>query len=96
MVSGEVMVPNALVFERGAGLEGYIRQAGGYTQGADDARVLVFRQDGSVADATQTSLQPGDEIMVLPKIESKSLEVTRGITQILYQIAVTARVALGL
>jgi hypothetical protein len=39
---------------------------------------------------------PGDEIMILPKIDSKNIEVTRGITQILYQIAIAAKVAFGL
>ena len=34
--------------------------------------------------------------MVLPKIETKSIEITRGITQIIYQIAVAARIAMGL
>ena len=34
--------------------------------------------------------------MVLPAAGAKNIEVTRGITQILYQIAVVARVALGL
>jgi hypothetical protein len=90
------MVPNALVYDRAADLDGYIRAAGGYTQGADEARVLVFHQDGSVADATKAALQAGDEIMVLPKIQAKSIEVTRGITQIIYQIAVAAKIALGL
>jgi protein involved in polysaccharide export with SLBB domain len=96
MVTGEVMAPNALIFDRKANLDDYVRQAGGYTQGADKARVLVFRQDGSVAEGATAKLQLGDEIMVLPKIEAKSLEVTRSITQILYQIAVVAKVALGL
>ncbi len=96
MVGGEVMVPNALIYERGADLDDYVRKSGGYTQGADEARVLVFRQDGSVADATRAQLQPGDEIMVLPKIETKRIEVTRGITQIIYQIAVAAKVVFGL
>jgi protein involved in polysaccharide export with SLBB domain len=96
MVTGEVMVPNALIYDRKASLEDYVRQAGGYTQGADEARVLVFRQDGSVAEGTSAKLQPGDEIMVMPKIEAKSLEITRSVTQILYQIAVVAKVALGL
>ena len=44
----------------------------------------------------EAALQPGDELMVLPKTQTKSIEVTRGITQIIYQIAVAARVALGL
>lgn len=96
MVSGEVMVPNAVVHDPAGDLDSYIRRAGGYTQGADEARVLVFGQDGSVAEANQAKLAAGDEIMVLPKIETKSIEVTRGITQIIYQVAVAVRIALGL
>jgi hypothetical protein len=43
-----------------------------------------------------TPVAPGDEIMVLPKIHSKNIEVTKSLTQILYQIAFTARIAFGL
>jgi protein involved in polysaccharide export with SLBB domain len=96
LVSGEVLFPNALIFDRTAGVETYVQRAGGYTQGADRARVMVMRQDGSVVEARNARLQPGDEIMVLPKIETKSVEIARGITQIVYQIAVAARIALGL
>jgi hypothetical protein len=39
---------------------------------------------------------PGDEIMVLPKIESKNIEVTRAISTILFQVAVIAKTVLGL
>ena len=42
------------------------------------------------------TLKPGDEIMVLPKYESKNIEVTRGISTILYQLAVGAKVILSL
>ncbi|MCP5272972.1 MAG: polysaccharide biosynthesis/export family protein [Burkholderiaceae bacterium] len=99
LVSGEVLMPNALVFRDGEEIESYIRRAGGYTQGADEARVLVVRQDGSIVEAlpsARTVLRAGDELMVLPKVETKNIEVTRGITQIIYQIAVAARIALGL
>ena len=96
MVSGEVLFPNALVFDRSASVETYVQRAGGYNQGADKARVMVVRQDGSVAPAEGTTPQPGDEILVLPKIETKNVELVRGITQIIYQIAVAARIALGL
>ncbi len=95
LVSGEVMFPNALVFDTQAALGTYIERAGGYTQSADEARVVVLRQDGSVADAN-TTLQAGDEIMVLPKVQAKNVEVARGLTQILFQIAVVAKTALGL
>jgi protein involved in polysaccharide export with SLBB domain len=96
MVAGEVLFPSALVYESGADLEGYVAKAGGYTQGADRARVVLVRQDGSIADAGKAQLQPGDEIMVLAKIETKNVEVARAITQIVYQTAVAARIALGL
>jgi hypothetical protein len=92
-------MPNAVIFQQGSDIGTYIQRAGGYTQGADQARVLVVRQDGSVVEAlpsARTVLQSGDELMVLPKVQTKSIEVTRGITQIIYQIAVAARIALGL
>jgi protein involved in polysaccharide export with SLBB domain len=97
LVGGEVIFPNALVYDRGTSVEQYVTLAGGYTQGADQSRVLLVRQDGSVvADARTATLQPGDEIMVMPKIETKNIEVTRGITQIVYQIAVAAKILFGL
>ena len=97
LVTGEVIFPSALVYEPGTSIDQYVEQAGGYNQGADEARVVVLRQDGSVATSQgDADLQPGDEIMVLPKIETKNIEITRGITQILYQIAVSAKVLFGL
>lgn len=95
-VSGEVLLPNALAYDRNATLETYVQRAGGYTQGANKAQVMVVRQDGSVAESSTVALLPGDEIMVLPKIEAKTIEITRGITQIIYQMAVAARVIFGL
>jgi protein involved in polysaccharide export with SLBB domain len=96
IVSGEVLFPSALVFDRETGYEGYIAKAGGFTQGADQTRVVVVRQDGTIGEADKTDMQPGDELMVLAKIETKNVEVARAITQIVYQTAVAARIALGL
>jgi protein involved in polysaccharide export with SLBB domain len=97
LVSGEVLFPNALVYDKSADVDDYVARAGGFTQGADRARVVVLRQDGSVSpDARNVELRTGDEIMVLPKIETKWVEVTRGITQIIYQIAVAAKVLFDL
>ncbi|NDY90902.1 polysaccharide biosynthesis/export family protein [Ideonella livida] len=95
LVSGEVLFPNAIVFSERNGLDEYITQAGGYTQSADTSKRLVLRANGSVAAVGELP-RPGDEIMILPKIDSKNLEVTRGITSIIYQIAVAAKVALSL
>ena len=97
MVHGEVMFPIALQYQRGLDARGYIGQAGGFGQNADTSRILLMARNGLVTEVEgEASLQPGDELMVLPKTQTKSIEVTRGITQIIYQIAVAARVALGL
>jgi hypothetical protein len=95
LVSGEVLFPNAMLYSPKAEIEDYIVKAGGFTQKADTSRQLVMRVDGSVAPNGELP-GPGDEIMVLPKIDSKNIEIARGLTQILYQIAIAAKVTLGL
>lgn len=95
LISGEVLFPNALIFNPKSSLNDYISLAGGYTQSADTSKQLVLRIDGSVAAPGELP-RPGDEILVLPKIDSKNIEITRGLTQIVYQLAVAAKVALGL
>ena len=47
LVSGEVLFPNAVAFEDNLSLGDYIERAGGFTQMADNARVVVARRDGS-------------------------------------------------
>ena len=96
LVSGEVLFPNALVYDPRASAEDYVKRAGGYTQRAGDARLVLVRQDGSALDAREARIEPGDELMVMPLVATKSVEIARGITQIIYQIAVGAGVLLGL
>jgi len=94
-VSGEVQMPNTLVYTPDAKIDDYVALVGGFTQRADRSKVLVMRQNGSVA-AYGAVPQAGDEIMVLPTIESKYIEVASGITSILYQLAISAKVLTGL
>jgi protein involved in polysaccharide export with SLBB domain len=96
MVHGEVTFPNAIVYDSKSTVADYVRLAGGMTQQADDARILLARQDGTIEEGMDVKPRPGDEILVLPKVTTKKIEVTRGITQILYQIAVAAKIVFGL
>lgn len=104
LVSGEVLFPNAIAFDPAMSWEDYIRRAGGYTQNADVSRVVVAHRDGSFDEVTgdrglfsfgggDSSIRIGDEILVLPKIDVKSRQVAKDLTQILFQIAVFAKVA---
>ncbi|WP_245680434.1 polysaccharide biosynthesis/export family protein [Alteromonas confluentis] len=105
-IGGEVMMPQAIVFNDDATTADYIAWAGGFTQRADDERILIIRQNGIVEfDSIHHSLwsegegkldiKPGDQVMVLPSIDVKSLQAIKDITQIIYQIAVAANVAVN-
>lgn len=97
MVHGEVLFPNAVSWRSGFKTDDYITKVGGFTQGADTSKVVILRQTGDAQVVSSgVSVMAGDEIMVLPKIETKSYEVTRSLTQILYQIAVTSKIVFGL
>lgn len=103
LVSGEVLFPNAIAYGEKLNLDDYVKKAGGYTQNADSARIVVARRDGSFAEASGDRgffrltndlppIQAGDEILVLPKIDVKSRQFFKELTQIVYQIAVSARI----
>ena len=97
IVSGEVLFPNAIAYDSKLSLDDYIRRAGGYTQNAAGSRVVVAHRDGSFDDgASKLALQSGDQILVLPKVDVKSRQIWKDLTQIIYQIAVSARVVLTL
>lgn len=97
MVHGEVLFPNAVSWEKGLSPQDYIEKCGGLTQKTSNAKIIVIRQNGAAENAEDVgSLNPGDELMVLPKYESKNIEVTRGISTILYQLAVGAKVILSI
>jgi len=96
LISGEVLVPQSVVFRPGLKVSDYIAGAGGFTQQADDERILVVRLNGEALDARNVTLQAGDEILVLPKAPVKNLQLASTISQILYQLAVVTKVVTDL
>lgn len=96
LVTGEVYVPQSVVFVKDKSVADYITGAGGFSQHADQDRILIVRQNGEVRAADEVVLQPGDEILVLPAVSTKNVQLASTITQILYQIAVATKVALDL
>ncbi|HDX8442183.1 TPA: polysaccharide export protein [Aeromonas hydrophila] len=93
-VGGEVLMPQAVVYNPQADLDDYVAWAGGFTERANDQRIAVVHANGLVEFKGQGSVQPGDQIMVLPKVDSKTMQSVKDITQIIYQIAVAANVAI--
>lgn len=102
LVSGEVLFPNAVAYDVNLNLQTYINRAGGFTQMADNARVVVARRDGSYEQVDtdslfgRTDIKAGDQILVLPKVDEKKRQFWKDMTQIIYQVAISAKVVLGL
>jgi len=95
LVSGEVQFPNAIAFDTSLKLDDYLSRAGGYTLNADASRIVIAHRDGSFADG-DGAIRAGDDILVLPKIDVKSRQLWKEMTQIIYQIAVSAKIVFGL
>ncbi|WP_439687902.1 Polysialic acid transport protein KpsD [Cupriavidus oxalaticus] len=97
LVSGEVLFPNAVAYDKSIDLDEFIQQAGGFSQNADTSRIIIAHRDGSFSDGKKDdSVRAGDEIMVLPKVDFKTRQFAKDVFQILYQIAISAKVVLGL
>lgn len=89
-VSGEVVFPNTLIYNPQAKVDDYVNLVGGFNLRADHSNLMVLRTNGSVASGN-VKLQPGDEIMVFPKVETKWVELVKGVTSVLFQLALTAK-----
>jgi len=95
LISGEVIMPQAVVYSEGKNSRDYIALAGGFSHRADQRHILVAKPNGEVLSAAETNIAPGDHIMVLPKFHTKNLQTLKDISQILYQIAIATRVVFG-
>lgn len=91
-ISGSVMYPNTVSWQRGAKLKHYIEMAGGYGDLAKKSKVYIIYLNGTVARAKKRSsslIQPGCEIIVPSKKERKGLKFS----EILGMTSMTASMA---
>lgn len=75
-ISGSVMYPNAVVYQKGKNLKFYINQAGGYGNMAKKKKVYVVYRNGTVSRLkarNASAIEPGCEIIVPSKAEKKHM-----------------------
>lgn len=104
-VSGEVLFPNAVVFDVKYSANDYILKAGGFSQQAKKSRILIKKANGAFYDLgnkpsrfkkSDYELAAGDEIIVLPDVDTKTFQHAKDIFQIVYQLALSAGVVLSI
>ncbi len=94
-VGGEVNVSQAMMYRPDLTVREYVQMAGGYTNRAETDAIILMRPDGSALLAPDDApIQPGDEILVPPRIDHKVFQNAVDLSQIIYQIAVAASVLL--
>ncbi len=93
MISGEVKVPQTILWRAGYDTDDYIRAAGGSSNRGDSDRLIVVQRNGAVHDGSEP-LTKGDHIMVLPRIDTKLFAMFRDLVEITYRIALSAAVVL--
>lgn len=93
-ISGDVMFPNAVIYEPGKKLSHYINQAGGYGQRAKKGKAFIVYLNGTVARAKRnTPIEPGCHIIVPSKPQnggtdwSKILTLTTGFMSVATMVA---------
>lgn len=97
MVNGQVTFPNGVEYKPDMRVKDYIAQVGGFSQKSNKSKIIVFHQNGeALLVGERYKVQQGDEILVLPKVTAKPVEIARGITEVLYKIALATKYAIDL
>ncbi|MCX8167292.1 MAG: SLBB domain-containing protein, partial [Candidatus Micrarchaeota archaeon] len=100
-VVGSVYNQTAFIYKDDAGVDYYLKLAGGTTENANESSIYILKSDGTAERVKSgffgfgqvSRLMPGDTIVVPEKLERIAwMKNIKDITQILYQIAVTAGV----
>ncbi len=96
LVSGEVLMPRAVLFDPDEDVDYYIETAGGFNSRADEGEILIHRANGALIRDYYVDLEPGDELIVLPEVSLNDLQVAKDVADILYKIAIAAAVPFSL
>lgn len=77
-ISGDVMFPNAVVYEPGKNMNYYINQAGGWGQSARKGKAFIVYLNGTVTRAKKNSpIEPGCHIIVPSKSANGGTDWTK-------------------
>lgn len=91
LVSGEVNAPRAILWQPNLRVADYVRQAGGYAPRGSSSTMMIRRASGElVLDLNQVP-RPGDELIALPRLDPRYLQLLTDFTQVAFQIAFAAR-----
>lgn len=80
-ISGDVMYPNTVAYQKGKSVSHYINQAGGWGNRAKKSNTYIIYMNGTVARVGHnTKVRPGCEIVVPSKPKAQTMKLTEWLT----------------
>ena len=95
-IGGEVFMSQAVVYNKDMDLSDYIERSGGFTDRADEGRIIILRANGETLNSRNTHIQAGDQILVTPEVDSKIIQNAIDLTEVIYKIAIAAGVLVSI
>jgi protein involved in polysaccharide export with SLBB domain len=92
LVSGEVMVPQAVVWRPDLRIPDYVRAAGGFAERGVESQVMIRKASGELILEPTEGPAPGDELIALPRLDPKNFQIARDLLNLIFQTALSARV----
>lgn len=90
LVSGEVLSPQAILWEPQMKTEDYVKRAGGYTERGRPGKWMIHRANGELVARGKGDIRPGDELIILPHIDPKYLQMGSDLLSLVYQVAISS------
>ena len=87
MVDGEVQSPQAITFNTAYTRTNYINLAGGTTERGKQNATIIRRLSGRLVLDPNAAVMPGDELIVLPYVETENFVITQDVLSLIYQVA---------
>lgn len=87
MVDGEVQSPQAITFNPAATRGDYINLAGGTTERGQQSRTVIRRLSGKLVLDPNAPIMAGDELIVLPYVETENFVISQDVLSLIYQVA---------
>jgi protein involved in polysaccharide export with SLBB domain len=87
MVDGEVNDPQDVKFDPAKTRADYIALAGGLTERGQNMQTVIKRLSGRLVLDPKAAIMPGDELIVLPYVETENFVITEDVLSLIYQVA---------
>lgn len=87
VISGEVLAPQTVIWDPGKSVWDYVDFAGGFSDRADEQQFLIEKQNGALILTDSPTIEAGDQVTILPKIEFKGFQFVNDLAATIFRVA---------